>query len=152
MVTLYDVPAEALLEALADRLEDRLDEPDWLAFTKAGVDREFPPVEPDFYHTRAASVLRRIAIDGPVGIDRLSTYYGGAKEGSNRYGTSRTVRVDGSRKLLRSIVQGLEEADLVERPPNGEGRVVSPEGRSFIDGVAGDVLEDLDRPELERYA
>jgi len=37
MVTIYDVPADALIEAVAARLEDRIDEPDWVAFTKSGA-------------------------------------------------------------------------------------------------------------------
>jgi len=45
MTTLYDVPAEELTEAVAERLaeEDAVEEPDWLQFAKTGVDRELPP-------------------------------------------------------------------------------------------------------------
>ena len=151
MVTLYDAPADALIQALADELEGRIDPPEWATFAKSGADREFPPEDEDFWYVRAASVLRRVAIDGPVGVDRLSTHYGGAKGGSNRYRVAPNHRSDSSENVIRTILQQLEEADLVERPPNDEGRVVSAEGMSLLDSMAGDVIEDLDRPELERY-
>ena len=151
MVTLYDAPADALIEALAEDLSDRIEEPDWAEFSKAGPDREFPPEQEDFWYVRAASILRRVAIDGPVGVDRLSTHYGGPKGGSNRYQVAPNHRADGSDKIIRTILQQLEEVDLIERPPNDEGRVVSAEGRSLLDTTAGEVISELDRPELERY-
>ena len=151
MVTLYDAPADALIEAIAADLEDRIEAPDWATFAKSGPGREFPPEDDDFWYVRAASILRRVAIDGPVGVDRLSTHYGGPKGGSNRYQVAPKHRSDAGEKTIRTILQQLEETGLVERPPNDEGRAVSAEGRSFLDSTAGEVISDLDRPELERY-
>ncbi len=151
MATMYDVPADDLIEALAEDLEDRLDEPDWSQFTKTGVDRELPPEQEDFWATRAASLLRKVADRGPVGVERLATEYGGAKSGSNRYRVAPDRRSDGSRNVIRTILQQLEEEDLVETA-EGEGRRITAEGQSLLDDTAGNVLEELDRPELERYA
>jgi len=152
MVTLYDVPADALIEALAEKLEGELEAPDWAVYAKSGAGREFPPEQADFWVVRAASVLRTVAKNGPVGVKRLATRYGSAKEGSSRYGMAPRHRTTGSRNQLRTILQQLEEAGYLERPPNDEGRVVSAEGQSLLDTTAGEVIEDLDRPELERYA
>jgi len=152
MATLYDVPAEALIEELAARLEEHVEEPEWAAFAKSGADRELPPEQDDFWYRRSASVFRTVAIDGPVGVERLATRYGGSKEGSNRYKVAPARRADGSRNLIRTILQELEDAGFVEQHPSDEGRIVADEGRAFLDETAGDVLEDLDRPELERYA
>ena len=152
MVTVYDAPADALIDAVAEALESEIDEPDWARFAKSGAGREFPPTQDDFWHRRAASVLRRVAMDGPVGVERLTTHYGGTREGSNRYRVAPRHRSDASGKVIRTILQQLEDAGYVERPPNDEGRVVSASGRSLLDSVAGDVLDDLDDPELERYA
>lgn len=152
MVTLYDVPAEELIEELAVELQDDLDAPNWAAFVKSGSGREFPPEQEAFWHRRAASILRTIAIDGPVGVNSLSTKYGSSKQGSNRYRVAPTHRNDASENIIRTIIQQLEAAGYVEESPGENGRVVSAEGQSFIDSVAGDVLESLDRPELERYA
>jgi small subunit ribosomal protein S19e len=151
MATMYDVPADDLIEALAEDLEDRLDEPDWSAFAKSGVDRELPPEQEEFWTTRAASLLRKVADRQPIGVNRLATEYGGSKNGSNRYQVAPDRRADGSRSVIRTILQQLEEEGLVETA-EGEGRRVTPEGRSLLDDTAGTVLEDLDRPELERYA
>lgn len=152
MVTLYDVPAEALIEAVAEKLEGELEEPDWARFAKSGTGREFPPEQDDFWYVRAASVLRTVAINGPVGVERLATAYGGAKQGSARYGVAPRHRSDASRKQLRRMLQQLEDAGYLERPPDDVGRQLSAGGRSLLDTTAGEVLDALDRPDLERYA
>jgi len=152
MVTLYDVPAEEFVDELAARLEEHIDEPDWAAFVKSGADREFPPEQAEFWYRRAASVLRTVAMDGPVGVERLTTRYGGPTEGSNRYRVAPIHRADGSGKLIRTILQQLEDADLLEQTQHQDGRVVSSVGRSLLDETAGDVLGELDRADLERYA
>jgi|SRR5699024_1990135 len=151
MATLYDVPADALIDALVDELPDGVEQPDWARFTKTGMGRELPPEQDDFWRARAASLLRRVAIDGEVGVDRLTTAYGGSKGGSNRYGVAPERATEGSGKVIRTCLQQLEEDGLVETA-EGEGRRVTAEGRSLLDETAGDVLADLDRPELERYA
>ena len=151
MVTLYDVPTDALIEALADRLDGRIEAPDWVEFAKTGSDRTLPPQQDDFWEVRAASLLRKVAINGPIGVERLSTAYGGSKEGSNRYRVAPASHTDGSKNIVRTILQQLEEEDLVETA-QGEGRRITGEGRALLDEVATDVFEDLDRPELERYA
>jgi small subunit ribosomal protein S19e len=152
MVTLYDVPADALIQAVAEQLEGELEPPEWAVYAKSGTGREFPPEQPDFWYVRAASMLRTVAKDGPVGVKRLATRYGSVKEGSSRYRMAPRHSTTGSRNQLRTMLQQLEEAGYLERPPDDEGRVVSAAGQSLLDGTAGAVLEDLDRPELERYA
>jgi small subunit ribosomal protein S19e len=151
MTTLYDVPADDLIDAVAAKLEDRLEQPDWAEYTKTGEGRELPPEQENFWTRRAASVLRKVAIDGPVGVERLSTEYGTKKGGSNRYQVAPEHRTDGSRNVIRTILQQLEDEDLVQSEGSA-GRVVTGDGRSLLDDTAGEVMEDLDRPELERYA
>ncbi|MFC4550319.1 MULTISPECIES: 30S ribosomal protein S19e [Halorussus] len=151
MTTLYDVPADDLIEAVAAKLEDRIDEPDWATFTKTGTQRELPPEQENFWYLRTASVLRKVATNGPVGVERLATEYGGKKDGSNRYQVAPEHRRNGSRKIIRTMLQQLEDEDLVDTE-GGAGRIVTGEGRSLLDDTAGEVMEDLDRPELERYA
>jgi len=152
MATLYDAPTEDLLEAVGDRLVESgaVERPDWARYVKTGVDRELPPEQDDFWRRRAASVLRKVAIDGPVGVDRLTTAYGDTTPGSTRYRVSPAHSASGSGKIVRTILQQLEDADLVSQEGSA-GRIATPEGRSLLDETAGDVLRDLDRPELERY-
>jgi small subunit ribosomal protein S19e len=151
MATLYDVPANALIEAVAAELPETVEQPEWARFAKTGASRDLPPEQDDFWRTRAASLLRRVAIDGEVGVDRLTTAYGGSKGGSNRYQVAPPKSTEGSGKIIRTALQQLEEEGLVETA-EGEGRRVTPEGQSLLDETAGDVLADLDRPDLERYA
>jgi small subunit ribosomal protein S19e len=153
MTTLYDAPAEELIEAVADRLADTeaVEEPDWARFVKSGADRELPPEQDDFWVRRAASLLRKVAVDGPVGVDSLRTEYGTATQGSNRYKVRPRHKSGSSGKIIRTALQQLEEAGYVE-VGEGEGRTVTPEGQSFLDDTAAAVLQDLDDPGLQRYA
>jgi small subunit ribosomal protein S19e len=151
MVTVYDVPADELIDELADRLADRIEEPEWITYAKTGSTRELPPQQDDFWYVRAASLLRKVAMNGPIGVERLSTEYGGRKQGSTRYRVAAEHREDGSKNVIRTILQQLADEDLVT-VAQGEGRKVTPEGQSFLDDVAADVMESLDRPDLERYA
>ncbi|WP_435364931.1 30S ribosomal protein S19e [Haloarchaeobius sp. DYHT-AS-18] len=151
MTTMYDVPADALIEALAEDLEGRLEQPDWIQFTKTGVSKELPPEQENFWAIRAASLLRKVADTGPVGVERLATEYGGATGGSNRYRVATSKRSSGSKKVIRTALQQLEDEGLVQTQ-KGAGRSVTDEGRSLLDNTADQVMADLDRPELERYA
>lgn len=154
MATLHDVPADELIEAVAATLEaeaDAIAEPDWFAYAKSGVARELAPVQEDFWHVRGASLLRTVAVDGPVGVKRLRTAYGGSKQGSNRYRVRPNQKTKASGKIIRELLQQLADAGYVEIA-EGEGRQVTGEGRALLDDTAGEVIEELDRPELERYA
>ncbi|MFB6172285.1 MAG: 30S ribosomal protein S19e [Haloarculaceae archaeon] len=151
MTSLYDVPAEALIEAVAEKLADDVQEPDWVQFTKTGPGRELPPEQEDFWQVRAASLLRKVAVNGPVGVDRLETAYGSPKQGSTRYRVRPARQSNGSGKIIRTILQQLEEADYIQTR-EGQGRDIAPDGQALLDNTAADLIEDFDRPELERYA
>lgn len=151
MATFYDAPVDELLDELAIRLEDELEEPEWARYAKAGDAKEMPPTQDDFWFRRGASILRKVAIDGPVGVGTLATAYGDGKEGTNRYRVAPRRRSDGSRNVIRTLIQQLESAGYIE-DTNGEGRRVTADGRSLLDETAGDVIEQLDRPDLQRYA
>ena len=60
-------------------------------------------------------------------------------------------RADVSKPTVRKYIQQLEEEGLVETA-QGQGRRIAADGQSFLDNAAVDVLESLDRPDLERYA
>jgi len=153
MATLYDVPPEELIEALTETLadEDDIEAPDWAEYTKTGVDRELPPEQEDFWARRAASLLRKVAVEGPVGVNALRSEYGTSKQGTTRYRVRPHHKTKGSGNIIRTALQQLEDAGYVETSEN-DGRRVTGEGRSLLDDTAGELLTELDRPELERYA
>ncbi|MDD1720169.1 MAG: 30S ribosomal protein S19e [Methanoregulaceae archaeon] len=132
MTTVYDVPAEVFITTLAGELKKRpeIKPPDWAAYVKTGVHKENPPEDPDWWFTRAAAVLRRVYIDGPIGIERMRTFYGGKKDRGSRPGAFRK----GGGSILRKSLQQLESAGLVQHDKTG--RKISPQGASFLDGVA----------------
>jgi len=152
MTDLYDAPADEVIEALTDRLEaeNAIVEPDWLAFVTSGVDRELPPEQERFWPRRAASLLRKVAIEGPIGVGSLESVYGGAKQGSTRYRVRPRHTAEGSGNIIRTALQQLEEAGYVE-VAEGEGRQVTPVGQSLLDEVAREAIEAAEA-DLERYA
>ncbi len=132
MTTVYDVPADWLIKQAAEELKQRpeVKPPEWSAFVKTGIHREMPPENPDWWYIRAASVLRRLYVDGPVGVQRMRTAYGGKRDrGSSPYQFRK-----GSGSILRKIFQQMEAAGLVEK--GRTGRRISPLGMSFLDTVA----------------
>jgi small subunit ribosomal protein S19e len=144
MATLFDAPAEDLIEATAAELADDLEQPDWAQFAKTGTSRELPPEQEDFWALRGASLLRKVA-------DRLATAYGDAKKGSTRYRVRPNQKTSGSKKVIRTLLQQLEDAGYVTTR-DGYGREVTGAGRQLLDETATELIEELDRPELERYA
>ena len=132
MTTVYDIPADMLIKKVGEEFHgnEAIQPPEWAMFAKTGVHKEAPPEDEDWWYTRAASVLRRVYIDGPVGVQRIRTFYGGKKDrGSNPYQFRK-----GSGSVVRKILQQLEKAGYIEKDP--AGRRVSPSGRSFLDGIA----------------
>ena len=60
-------------------------------------------------------------------------------------------KTDGSGNVIRTALQQLEDAGYVQTR-EGRGRTVTGEGRALLDDTAEQLIEELDRPELERYA
>jgi len=132
-VLIQDAPAEEFIKKAADELKNKIKQPEWSLFVKTGVGRERPPEQNDWWYVRAASILRRIYLDGPVGVSRLRTYYGSR----HRRGHKPAHFAKGSGKIIRTILQQLEEIGFikkVEKPK--KGRVITPEGQKFLDKIA----------------
>ena len=113
MTTYYDIPANMLISALADKLSDSKDivAPDWSEYVKTGVDRERPPTQDNWWTIRAASLLRKVAKQGPIGVTSLAQTYGTVMNngaGPNTPGVA-------SRHIIRTALQQLDDAGLVEQ-------------------------------------
>ena len=149
MTTVYDVPADILIANTAEKLktENMVQPPEWANNVKTGIHKELSPVDNDWWYTRCASIVRRIYIDGPVGLSKLQSFYGGKQ----RPGASTPIHVKGSGSIVRGALQQLEKAGLVKSVK--KGRVVSPAGQSFLDNLAHDVKAGLleQYPGLEKY-
>lgn len=131
-----EVDPKILLERVKEKLKklEELKPPSWSHFVKTGAHKERPPDQPDWWYGRAASLLRRVYLDGPVGISRLRTYYGGRQ---NRGQAPERFRKAGG-KIIRTILQQLERAGLVKRVGR-KGRKLTQKGIRLIEDLAKEI-------------
>ena len=103
--------------------------PEWAPFVKTGAHKERPPVNENWWQTRAASVLKKVQKYGPIGANRLSKMYGGRK---NR-GHKPDAKVKGSANIARKILQQLEAAGLIkqQKAPKA-GKVLTKKGTELL--------------------
>ena len=136
MTTVYEVSPHDLITAVAQELKStgKVQPPDWAAYAKTGVHREMPPINSDWWYVRCASVLRRIYIDGPVGVSRLRSYYGGKQR--RPVATARFAKGSGS--IVREALQQLEKAGYVKKIKLG--RLITPEGQAFMDDMSFKII------------
>ncbi len=136
MVTVKDVQADKLIARLKEDLKQikEIQPAEWSYFVKSGVHKERPPQQEDFWHIRAASVLRRIYLDGPVGTERLKSYFGGRKRRGHKPAHFRKA----SGSIIRKILHQLETSGLVEKIDR-KGRKISNKGRKMLDRIAYEV-------------
>ena len=151
MPTPYDVPASILIERLARHLREEVDTivpPQWASFVKTGSHVQGSPQNPDWWFTRCASLLRKIYMKGPVGIERLRSEYGGRIDRGTRPEHARK----GGGAIIRKALQQLQAAELVE-PLKNRGRVVTSKGRRLLDKLSTEIKVNLEktRPELKKY-
>ena len=145
MTTVFDVPADLLIEKVAEEFKnnEKINSPAWSNFVKTGVHKERKPENADWWYVRTASIIRRVYMDGPVGVMSLRTFYGGKKD----RGVRPEKFMKGSGSIIRTALHQLEDAGYVEKVEGG--RVVTPQGRSFLDKISGEIIKDI--PELEKY-
>lgn len=106
--------------------------PEWVDFVKTGTSKQRPTSEEDFWHKRAASVLRQLYKMNIVGVQRLRTRYGGRKE----RGMKPPRFVKGGGKILRVILQQAEQAGFVEKVKGKKsGRQLTKKGREFMESL-----------------
>ncbi len=150
MPTAYDVPADRLIGKLARYLKENtnITPPPWSVFTKTGAHAERTPENPDWWYVRSASLLRKIYVSGPMGIEKLRPDYGGRR----RWGISPAHVRKGGGSAVRKALQQLEQIGYVSRQDK-KGRVLTKEGRGLLDKIAGEIKKDLERevPALKKY-
>jgi small subunit ribosomal protein S19e len=149
MVNARDVPSAKLIGALAEQVKGLpgIKEPDWVHYVKTGSHAERPPENADWWFTRAASLLRKLYLHGPVGLSDLERTYGGSK--ALAYFPKHHRDAAGS--PIRKVLQQLEQAELVSKTP--KGRVLTPKGRAMLDKASMEIftkLSDADKS-LARY-
>lgn len=163
MTTFYDVPADLLNPALAEKLSEikSINRPQWADFVKTGIHRERPPSQDNWWELRCAALLRKVGREGPIGVNALAQAYGGKKDnGSNPH-----TPAMGSRHIIRTALQQLTDAGLVEmretktvQSVDGDqklfaGRSLTSEGQKLLDEIAHNVRPEAESmyPGLSKY-
>lgn len=152
MVNAKFIPPRILIKELAQYLKENYSDvikpPEWALYVKTSPHKERVPEDPDWWYVRCASLLRKIYIDGPVGIERLRTAYGGRKD----LGHVREHFRKAGGSIIRKALQQLEKAGLVAKMDR-RGRVMTPQGRALLDGLAARIFRRLvrEKPELIKY-
>jgi len=149
MVNARDVPSDKLIGALAEQVKSLpgIKEPEWATYVKTGSHAERPPESPGWWYTRAASLLRKLYLHGPVGLSDLERAYGGSKAVAYFPKHHR----DAAGSPIRKVLTQLEQAELVAKTP--KGRILTPKGRAMLDKASGDIFVTISEADksLARY-
>ncbi|KAI5159909.1 small subunit ribosomal protein S19e [Nematocida ausubeli] len=138
-----EICPEQFINVLSKSLkeEKKIERPAEADHIKTGHGREQAPVSEDWYHVRAASLLRKLYMEELTnpekskygfGVMWFARVYGGAK--NNGHKPSHTV--SGSKSLVRRILQSLENVKLVSTMPKG-GRKLTQTGHAYLQEIAG---------------
>ncbi|MCX8151059.1 MAG: 30S ribosomal protein S19e [Candidatus Bathyarchaeota archaeon] len=151
MTTPHDVPASKFIEKLAKYLKENVEEvhpPSWAAFAKTGSHVEKQPQDPDWWYTRGASLLRKIYVHGPIGLEKLRAEYGGRKGFSVK--PNHAAKAGGSN--IRKLLQQLEAAGLIQTV-RSTGRHMTPKGRKILQEISETLHKELVKtiPDLKKY-
>lgn len=151
MLTPYDIPAAILIDKLANYLKDNFDAitpPTWANIVKTSVHAQRQPEKTDWWYIRCASLLRKIYINGPIGVEKLRAEYGGRKD----YGSKPAHATKSGRTIIRKNLQQLETVGLIEKFQN-RGRKITKNGRKLLEELATNLKREVMKeiPELEKY-
>jgi len=151
VVNVSDIPADRLIEELAEHLKrvPEIEPPAWASFVKTGSHADRPPQRQDWWYVRAASLMRKVYLKGPLGVETLESAYGGTKQ----VGYFPKHHRDAGSSSIRNILKGLEKAELVAKQ-GSSGRVLTPKGVALLDKLSKDIFKELvkQNPALERYS
>lgn len=129
VMMIREVETDKLIENLSRELEkmDEMKPPEWAKFVKTGVCKERPPTQKNWWYTRSASVMRKLCLDGPLGVSRMRRLYGSRKG----RGHKPEHRYPASGSVIREILQQLEKAGFVKSEKK-KGRSLTEKGKAFL--------------------
>ncbi len=131
---IYDIEPNKYNTLLSEELKKmpELKAPEWIHFVKSSTARARPILETDFWHKRAAGILRQIYVRGVLGVSRLRTRYGGRKDRGHQPAEFRKA----SGKIIRLLLQQLELAGLLKKVKGKRsGRTLTTKGRELIGSI-----------------
>jgi small subunit ribosomal protein S19e len=127
---MYEEDPQIVIKNVARSLKSMIKQPEWAPFVKTGMHKERPPADKEWFYMRAASILRTVAIKGPIGVAKLRVKYGGRKN----MGVGPEHFFKGSGNILRKALQELDKAGLTIKAEKGvhKGRILTPKGQSLL--------------------
>ncbi len=139
---MFDVHPNKLIPRIAEELkkDSNIHPPRWAEFVKTGAHAERPPVDPDWWFVRCASVLRTLKTRGPIGVSKLRVKYGGKRNRGMKPEEFRKA----SGNIIRKVLQQLEKggyAKSVEKSQK-KGRIITPKGVALLDKTAAKILKN----------
>ena len=150
MAKVYDVPADTLVNRLAEILKNEdIPAPEWASFVKTGTHAEKPPQNSDWWYVRCASILRKIYLHGPMSVSDLRTKYGGGRPVG--YGAAHHKEASGA--IIRNAIHELEKLGLVKIIEK-KGRILTKQGTQKLDRLSTEILSELieKKPSLKIYS
>lgn len=135
MADIRSLKPDKFILALAEALKEipEFEKPEWIEFVKTSPHKTRPTLDPNFWHNRAASILRQAYIRNLVGVNRLRTRYGGRKKKGMK--PEKFNRAGG--KIIRKILQQAEAAGLLEKIAKPKaGRKLTEKGKQFLESIS----------------
>ena len=135
-MSIYEITAQEYNLKLAEALKKlpEFKKPEWVEFVKSSPSKSRPIEDGDFWHKRAASILRQIYKNDHVGVGRLRTRYGSRKDRGMKPG--KFQRAGG--KIIRTILQQSDKAGFTEVIKGKKaGRKLTVKGKEFLELIGG---------------
>ena len=143
MAKVYDVPPDIFVNRLSEILKNEdIIAPKWASFVKTGTHAEKPPQNPDWWHVRCASILRKIYLHGPISVSDLRSMYGGGRPVG--YGAAHHKNASGA--IVRNAIHSLEKIGLVKKIEK-KGRILTKQGTQKLDKLSTEILSELIKKE-----
>lgn len=147
MVSAYVIPSDALIKRLSKELKEKniITPPEWSVWVKTGHFKEDKPLDSDWFYIRSGSVLRKIYMNQPIGVQSLRKKFGKKKNRGSKPNKASLA----SGAIIRLIVQQLEKNGLIEATDSNQGRKLSKNGTKFVDAICKELKGNY--PELNSY-
>jgi len=138
--SVYELNPQEYNLKLAQALKEipEFNEPEWAQFVKSSPSKQRPIEDADFWHKRAASILRQIYRNRIVGVNRLRTRYGSKKNRGMK--PERFMKAGG--KIIRTILQQSDKAGFTETikeikgtKEKRPGRRMTEKGKKFLENI-----------------
>lgn len=134
------IHAREFISTLALKLKSmkEFEMPSWALYVKTGTSKQRPPENDDWWYVRAASILRKVYVNGIIGTSRLRVKYGSKKNRGSQ--PEKFFRASG--KIIRTILQQATKAGITEHiKEKHAGRRITKKGKEFLENLASDIKD-----------